>query len=131
MFRITMRIESTILLRKILLQPGLCPASRTNHRIWLHCRASAVCIIDTIGSRLHKKAGDQNYDFSSFIGSVFEPAKLEAFLPSKGPDILAILFSYSFCRSWLLELQVDRLLATNRGSPQQIVPEIVPATNQA
>ena len=51
---------------------GLCPASRNNHRIWFHFRASAACIIAMIGNRQHKKADDQNYDFSSFIGSAFE-----------------------------------------------------------
>jgi hypothetical protein len=30
------------------------------------------------------------------------------------PDILALLFSYPFCRSRLLEFQADRLLATDR-----------------
>jgi hypothetical protein len=69
-----------------------------------------------IGSRLHKKAGDQNYDFSSYIGSVFDSAEIRSLFAFKEfPDILAIVFPYSFCRSRLLEFQLDRLLATNNS----------------
>jgi hypothetical protein len=89
-----MRFESTILLRKIPLQHGLCPASWTNHRIWFHFRASAACIIAMIGSRLHKQAGDQKHYFSSFVGSVLEAVEIRSlFAFKKLPDILAILFS--------------------------------------
>jgi putative transposase len=67
-----------------------------------HFRALAACIIATIGSRPHKKAGDQNYDFSIFIGSVFEPVEIISLFAFKGlPYILAILLPHSFCPSRL------------------------------
>jgi hypothetical protein len=47
-----MKIEPTILLRKIRLYHAVCPVKRAILRIWFHFRASAVCIIDTIGDRL-------------------------------------------------------------------------------
>ena len=46
-----------------------------------------------------------------------EPVEIRSLFAFNGPpDILAIPFSYPFCRSRLLEFQVDRLLATDSYS---------------
>jgi hypothetical protein len=98
--------DSRSLRQDLLFQP---PAIRLN------IFTSRACIIAMIGSRLHNKAGNQNYDLSSFVGSVLEPSEIRTLFAFKGlPDIFASLFSSSFCRSRLLEFHFDRLLATNK-----------------
>jgi hypothetical protein len=59
----------------------------------------------------------QNYDFSSCAGSMSEPAEISSLFAFNGPsDILAIPFSYSFCRSRVREFQVGRFMAIDSAS---------------